>query len=284
MKKVLITGASGQLGQCFRKQAGKFPELDFHFTSSEELDLSQLGLVRLFFEKNNFDVCINCAAYTNVEAAESKREMAFLINAEAVKNLAEICRDHKCELFHFSTDYVFDGSKDSPYKEEDQTNPINVYGASKLAGEDYIAQVMEQYFIFRISWLYSDFGKNFFRSILGKAQKDAVFKITAAQKGTPTNAHDLAVYVLQIISGENQSYGLYHYSNLGEATWYDFAKEILRGSGQLDQVDLIEDSSYKTIAKRPPNSVLSKEKTLGTFKPEIVHWKDSLKLLMSKKT
>ena len=276
MKKVLVTGAGGQLGQCFKKYAEEFDYLDFTFATSDEIDLSMFGLVSAYFRKNEFDYCINCAAYTNVEQAETNREMAFLINSEAVKNLSEICAEHKVVLIHFSTDYVFDGEKTTPYSEVDETNPLNVYGASKLSGEVHIKQNLKEFFIFRTSWLYSDIGHNFFNTILLKAIPGSVFNITTQQKGTPTNAYDLAYYVLTIISEGNSKFGLYHYSNLGEATWFDFAKEILNLSDKLKEVELNKDNSYRTVAVRPAYSILSKEKAGKTFTQEILPWKESL--------
>lgn len=281
MKKVLVTGASGQLGQCFRKYEGRFPELEFTFATSDEIDLSLFGLVNAYFRRNEFDYCINCAAYTNVEQAETNREMAYLVNSDAVKNLAEVCRENNTTLFHFSTDYVFDGEKKEPYAEEDETNPLNVYGASKLYGEEHIERELERYFIFRTSWLYSDIGHNFYNTIRKKAVPDAVFNITTEQKGTPTNAYDLALYVLKIIEEDNTSYGLYHFSNMGEATWYDFAEEILKLSGKLSEVSLNKDNSYTTVAVRPSYSVLSKEKAQKTFKHKILPWKESLSQLLT---
>ena len=282
MKKVLVTGASGQLGQCFRKQEERFPDLDFTFTSADELDLTLFGMVDTFMKDHAFDYCINCAAYTNVEQAETRREMAFLMNSEAVRNLSQVCAENDTILIHFSTDYVFDGRKGSPYSEEDETNPLNVYGSSKLSGEHYIQQNMTKYIIFRTSWLYSDIGKNFFNTIQKKAESGAVFDIATSQKGTPTNAYDLADYVLNIISSEQNKFGIYHFSNLGEATWYEFAKEILHLSGKLDQVELNEDNSFETMAVRPSYSVLSKDKALATFQGEISGWKESLAGLFKK--
>ncbi|WP_424492820.1 dTDP-4-dehydrorhamnose reductase [Salinimicrobium sp. GXAS 041] len=276
MKKVLVTGASGQLGRCFRKMENEFPNLDITFTSAEELDLTLFGMVDTFIKDHNFDYCINCAAYTNVEQAETSREMAFLINSEAVRNLAQACAENATCLIHFSTDYVFDGKKETPYSEEDETNPINVYGSSKLSGEHYIQQKLDKFFIFRTSWLYSNIGHNFFNTIRKKLKSGAVCNITSAQKGTPTNAYDLAAYILNIISSEEKHYGIYHYSNLGEATWYDFAQEIIHLSGKTEEVRLIENNDFETVAERPANSVLSKEKAMSTFSGEIPHWKESL--------
>lgn len=275
--KILITGAGGQLGKCLRQAASKYPELDFTFTTSEDLDLSQFAVVGAYLRREKFDICINCAAYTNVEQAEKKQEMAYFINAESVKNLAKDCEDSACTLIHISTDYVFNGEKNSPYTEEDTTDPLNVYGASKLLGEEYIRESTNNYLIFRTSWLYSDIGKNFFNTIKAKAEAGETLNITTSQKGTPTNAHDLAAFILEIIAKKKMQFGLYHYGNLGEATWYDFAKEILRLMDS--KTELKENNDFITLATRPAYSVLSKEKVKETFGIPILHWKESLQQL-----
>ena len=275
--KVLITGAGGQLGQCFRKQALDYPDIAFTFANSQDLDLSQFAVVRAYLRQNDFDFCVNCAAYTNVEQAEKEQEMAFLVNAESVKNLAEACEDSEVKLIHFSTDYVFDGNKTTPYTESDPTEPLNVYGASKLLGEQYIQEETNRYLIFRTSWLYSDIGKNFFNTIRSKAEAGEALNITTSQKGTPTNAYDLAAFILKIISVNTEAYGIYHFSNLGEATWYDFAKEILvlMNSNTI----LNESNNFQTLAERPQYSVLSKKKAIDTFNLPIPEWRESLKQL-----
>ena len=278
--KIIVTGAGGQLGKCFKRASRNYPELDFTFTTSDELDLSQFAVVGAYMRREKFNVCINCAAYTNVEQAEREQEMAYLTNAESVRNLARDCDETGCTLIHFSTDYVFNGKHNSPYKEEETTDPLNVYGASKLLGEQYIQEATGRYIIFRTSWLYSDVGKNFFNTIRAKAEAGETLNITTSQKGTPTNAHDLAAFVLGIIAKNKLDYGLYHYSNLGEATWYDFAKEILNlmNSG----TELNENNDFKTLAVRPAFSVLSKQKVQDVFNMPIPHWKDSLKELYQK--
>ncbi len=279
MKKVLVTGASGQLGQCIKKLSSRFQEFEFTFTTSEELDLALFGVMSAFFREHHFDYCINCAAYTKVEQAETEQEMAYLINAEAVKNLAEICCENDCTLIHFSTDYVFDGEKNTPYSEDDEIGPLNVYGASKLRGEEYIRKHMDRYFIFRTSWLYSDIGHNFFNTIRKKAENGESLNITTSQKGTPTNAYDLAEFVLEFMAAESKKYGTYHYSNKGEATWYDFAEEILRL--MHSDAELIENNEFVTIATRPAYSVLSKEKAEKAFNLPILEWRESLQRLYS---
>lgn len=275
--KILVTGAGGQLGKCFKQAASRYPQMDFTFTTSQDLDLSQFAVVGAFLRREKFDVCINCAAYTNVEQAEKEQEMAYFTNAESVRNLAKDCEETGCTLIHFSTDYVFNGRKETPYTEEDTTDPINVYGASKLLGEEYIKAANGSYLIFRTSWLYSDIGKNFFNTVKAKAEAGETLNVTTSQKGTPTNAHDLANFILKIIAEDKPVTGLYHYSNLGEATWYDFAKEIL--SLMQSGAELNENNDYQTLAERPENSVLSKEKVLEVFDIPILDWKESLKQL-----
>ncbi|MDR5591381.1 dTDP-4-dehydrorhamnose reductase [Christiangramia sp. SM2212] len=275
MKTVLVTGANGQLGLCFQKQAEKYPDFKFLFCSSKELDITSKTQVKKFFDQRHIDFCINTAAYTNVEQAENESEKAYQVNAEAAGNLAEICASNNTVLFHFSTDYVFNGKAEKPYKESDEVDPINVYGTSKLKGEKAIQEKMNDYFIFRTSWLYSEFGHNFFRTILRKAEDKAELNITTSQTGTPTNANDLAEFVLDLISSESKEFGLYHFSNEGEATWYDFAREILTYSGKMDQVTLNKTGFFKTLAVRPEYSVLSKQKITKTFRP-VKDWKQSL--------
>lgn len=276
MKTVLVTGASGQLGKCIQKVSENENTIDWLFMDSSEIDITSKTDLEMCFNSKQIDYCINCAAYTNVEKAEAEKEKAFSINAEAVKRLAEICKAHKTVLIHISTDYVFDGKSESPYKEEDTTNPINVYGASKLLGEKYIQQIIGYYFIFRTSWLYSEFGHNFYNTILRKANENATLNMTTAQKGTPTNANHLAELIVNIIKQEKDSYGLYHYSNAGETTWYGFAKEILKVSNNSEKVTLNQDNSYKTIAARPEYSVLDKTKLKTNFEVEVASWQDAV--------
>lgn len=275
MKKVLVTGANGQLGQCFQKHSKNYPEIEFLFCTSHELDITSEEALSEYFQNKNIDYCINTAAYTNVEQAENEKEKAFLVNAEGAKNVAEICKKYEVLLFHFSTDYVFNGNSSRPYTETDEVDPINVYGASKLKGEEEIQSVFEDYFILRTSWLYSEFGHNFFRTILRKADENATLNITNSQIGTPTNANDLASYVIKMITSESKAHGVYHFSNDGQGTWYDFAVEILNYSGKMDQVTLNKTGFFKTLAERPEYSVLSKEKITSKFGP-VEDWKKSL--------
>lgn len=280
MKKILVTGAGGQLGTCFKSLVGNFETMELLFVDSAQLNICDPQALENLFEDHQFQYCINCAAYTNVELAEDQKEQAFEINAKAVGKLAAVCKAYGSTLVHFSTDYVFDGTKKSPYSEGDQTNPINVYGASKLKGEQLITAELQRYFIFRTSWLYSDNGHNFFNTIRRKAEEGADLKITASQKGTPTNAYDLASFVLNLILHNRTAYGIYNFSNQGETTWYDFAAEIIRLLGKEQDVHLERTGYFKTKAARPSYSVLNKEKVLGEFGLPIKSWGDSLASLI----
>ncbi len=281
MKKILVTGANGQLARCIKDASAKFPDLHFGFVSKEALDIENADLLRKFFKKNKFDYCINTAAYTNVEKAETEPERAFAINAEAVKNIAEICNQNEVILLHISTDYVFDGKKQSPYFETDSTNPINVYGASKLKGEEYIQEICKKYFIFRTSWLYSQYGHNFLKTILKYADEGKPLTITTEQTGTPTNANDLAGAILYTIAQEAAAYGVYHYSNNGETTWYGFAETILLQSGKLKDAKLAKTNHYRTFAARPEYSVLNNTKYLTIFKQPLIDWKKGVQNLFN---
>lgn len=280
MKTVLVTGANGQLGHCIQKIQHQHSDIHFHFKSSKELDITDTTLVNDYFLNHEIDYCVNCAAYTNVELAESEEDKAYLVNAEAAKNLAKACADNNVTLLHISTDYVFDGTKTSPYIETDTTNPISVYGASKLKGEQNIQEVFDNYFIIRTSWLYAEFGNNFYKLILRKAAEKANLTITTEQKGTPTNANDLAELIVEIINTANKNYGIYHFSNDGEATWYDFTKEIIQNLNlaAADQPSLKSVATYKTKAARPENSVLDKTKVRNII--TTITWQESLRKLM----
>ena len=277
MKTVLVTGTSGQLGSCIKKLAAAKDDIDWLFMDSSEIDITSQCDLEECFKSKRIDYCINAAAYTNVEKAESEQEKAFSINADAVKSLAEICKKNRTVLIHISTDYVFDGIGSKPYSETESTNPINVYGASKLKGETYIQEISNEYFIFRTSWLFSEFGHNFFKTILKKASENATLNITTEQTGTPTNANHLAQLILKLIREKNADYGLYHFSNLGETTWFGFAEEILRVSNNLQKVKLNKDNSYKTIAARPKYSVLDKQNLIEILKFTPASWEEAVR-------
>lgn len=280
-KKILITGSGGQLGKCLKKTSEKYPEVQFLFVSKNELNIEDYEEVERFFEKNQITHCINTAAYTQVEKAEQETEKAFAANSEAVKNLAEICKKYKVILFHISTDYVFDGKKTTPYTEDDLPNPINVYGASKLKGEEYIRKIWEKHFIFRTSWLYSRFGNNFFTTVLKNAESGKEMTITTEQTGSPTNANDLAEILLHLAVHDNRDFGVYHFSNTGETTWYEFAKKIIELSGKQNSAKLAKTNHYRTFARRPGYSVLDNTKTIEKFNRKPKTWQQSLQFLIN---
>jgi len=280
MKKILVTGAKGQLGLCLKDAVLGYPEFEFLFVDRGNLDIANAQSINSFFEHQSFDYCINTAAYTNVEKAESESDAANATNAHGAKYLAEACAKNNTVLIHISTDYVFDGTKGTPYLETDNTNPISSYGASKLKGEHHIQETWASHFIIRTSWLYSQYGHNFLNSMLRFAEEGRDLTITTEQLGTPTNANDLALAVLEIIKSNSDAYGLYHFSNKGEATWYDFAHAIFTISGQIKNVKLAKTDHYRTFAARPVYSILNTSKISETFGLVMRDWKESLQQLI----
>ena len=254
MKKVLVTGSDGQLGRCIQKIADDFSDLYVEFHTSTSFDITNIQKIISIFSEGNFDYCINCAAYTNVEQAEKTPELAFAVNAEAVKNLATASANNNVILIHISTDYVFDGEKETPYLPIDETNPINEYGKSKLKGEEHIQELLDRYFIVRTSWLYSEFGKNFYKTILVKAQAGEDLQITDEQTGSPTDANNLAVYILELVKNISMDYGIHHFTDGIAMTWYGFAKQIIKTRGL--KVGL-KTKNQITIVKRPRYSVMN---------------------------
>lgn len=276
MKRVLVTGANGQLGKSIKRISPNFKELKFVFTDVDELDITNSKEVNTHFASNKIEYCINCAAYTAVDKAEEEFDKAFLINATAVKNLAEACQKTGVVLIHISTDFVFDGTKSTPYTEEDTPNPISVYGKSKLKGEEYIQETLDSYFIVRTSWLYSEYGNNFVKTMLRLAETRKQISVVNDQVGSPTYAGDLAEFILKIISSESTAYGLYHYSNLGQISWYDFAVEIFKQNNKTVRVVPIPTTAYPTAAKRPAFSVMDLSRVKTTFGSRITLWRQSV--------
>ncbi|MFS4483518.1 dTDP-4-dehydrorhamnose reductase [Hyunsoonleella sp. 2307UL5-6] len=258
MTSVLVTGANGQLGETIRELYKKNDlELNFIFVNKTELDITDKEALCSLFKENNFDYCINCAAYTNVEQAEKTPDIAYKINAEGVKNIANICKKNDAVLIHISTDYVFDGEKRKPYTIFDKTNPINEYGNSKLQGENYIKDILSKYFIIRTSWLYSKkYGNNFYKTILKKAKVEKELSITTDQKGCPTDTINLSKFIIKLICTNNISYGVFHFCDKIVMTWYDFAENILISNKLFDTIKLVKVNKYVTFAKRPKYSVL----------------------------
>ncbi len=256
MIRVLVTGARGQLGQSIKELSPKYSGIDFIFRSGRELDITDPKQIDLEFQSGEFDYCINCAAYTNVEMAEKDPTQAFRVNDTAVLNLAQSCREHDTVLIHISTDYVFDGTKETAYTTDDIPNPINQYGRSKWEGEMRIQETMESYFIVRTSWLYSEYGQNFYKTILRKAKAGEKIYVTDAQRGCPTNAGDLAAFLISLIHKNYREYGIYHYTGGEAMTWYDFALKIVADHQLQAVVELATDDNYRSFAARPNNSVL----------------------------
>ena len=279
---VLVTGASGQLGQAIQFIAKNHSEIKFVFCSSSDLDISNKENCQTVFQKTKPDFCINAAAYTAVDKAESERDKAELINVLGSKNIAEVCNNFDVKLIHISTDFVFDGSNDKPYTETQITNPKGVYGQTKLDGEKAIQQVFSKYYIIRTSWVYSQFGNNFMKTMLRLASERTALSVVNDQIGTPTNAVDLAEALVQIIlSANNQptndNYGIYNFSNEGECSWYDFAKKIFEINNVSIDLSAIPTEQFPTPAKRPKYSVLDKSKIKTTFGITIKTWEESLK-------
>jgi len=285
MIKILVTGADGQLGNEFRKLAQSCYDMEFMFTDIGELDITNESAVNTFLDQNTVSYIINCAAYTAVDKAEEEPDKAYLLNAEAVKIIASACNVRDISLIHFSTDYVFDGKKISPYSEEDKTNPVTVYGKSKLEGEKLLRKT-KNYIIIRTSWLYSAYGNNFVKAIMRLSKEKEELQVVSDQTGSPTWAYDLARTTLILIdrmkNGRIQDkYELYHFSNSGTCTWYDFAKEIVKLSGAPVKIQPVKTTDYPVKAPRPAYSVLDTRRIRNDLRIKIPDWKESLKSCIS---
>jgi len=284
---ILVTGASGQLGKSIKKLIKNTKiKHDFVFATRNHLDLSYLEDIKSYFKDSKFDLIINCAAYTKVDKAELDQKQANLINHLAVKKLAEIAKSNNIKLIHISTDFVFNGLKNKLYFESDNTSPLNVYGETKLAGERAILSIMKiNAIIIRTSWVYSEYGNNFVDTIMRLIQKGNDLNIVSDQIGTPTYAGDLGQVILNIIKSDkfnlsDQASEIYHYSNEGECSWYDFAKEIANIAEIKCSINPINTKNYPTDAKRPKHVLLSKEKIIKEFDLKINYWADSLRNCM----
>ncbi|MCF6171750.1 MAG: dTDP-4-dehydrorhamnose reductase [Bacteroidales bacterium] len=282
MKKVLVTGSNGQLGSEIRKLENEFPEFRFIFTDIEELDLLDFAAVEEFVAAENISICLNCAAYTSVDKAEDEQGLAMQVNFRAVENLAKVCGQNKALLVHISTDYVFDGKMYRPYTEPDPTAPASVYGWSKLKGEQAVFENTSRAIIVRTSWLCSAFGNNFVKAMLRLGEEKNELGVVFDQIGTPTFAADLAKAMLRMVQNVSSEtiLEIYHYSNEGAISWYDFAKAIMEEAGLNCQVKPILTKDFPTKATRPFYSVLSKEKIKIDFKLSIPYWRDSLKTVI----
>lgn len=283
MHNVLITGSKGQLGLELNEIANKYSNYNCFFTDVSDLDISDHILVNKFIEKNEIKTIINCAAYTAVDMAEKDFDMANQINHLAVANLSEIAKNKKIRLIHISTDYVFDGKSKTPYNEDDMPNPQTVYGKTKLFGEKIMKKINPlNSIIIRTSWVYSIYGNNFFKTVLGLSKTNNKINIIDDQFGTPTYAANLAKVIFDIIPKiKNNKVELFHYSNEGECSWFDFASEIFRDNSVID-INPIKSCDYPTKAIRPIYSVLNKDKIKISYNLEIPYWKESLERCKNK--
>lgn len=275
--KILILGNKGMLGSVFDHYLSDLGRYEVIGADKNEVDITDKKALRIFFEKIKPDFVINCAAYTDVDGAEASREMAFAINGEAVKNIAELCKDLDTTLIHFSTDYVFDGKNPVGYKEEDEPNPINVYGESKLAGEKYIQEICEKYYIIRTAWLFGPNGKNFVATMLRLFSEKDELKVVNDQVGSPTFTCDLVPVVVSTFIDSVNPYGVYHITNKGETTWYGFACAIRNVIDSDVKILPISSEEFPRPAVRPKCSILINTKLDETFVSLIKNdWKEAL--------
>jgi len=278
MKKILVTGAGGQLGNEIKVLSSLYADKEFVFAGHHELDIADSGAVNTFVEHGQFYAVINCAAYTAVDKAESEKDKAYLINETGAKYLAEASAKAGAKFVHVSTDFIFDGTHSIPILESDKTAPLSVYGASKLAGELAVQAANPDSLIFRTSWVYSSFGSNFVKTILRLCRERESISVIYDQIGTPTYAHDLAKAILDTLDTAitKKISGVYNYSDEGVASWYDFAVAIRDIAALKTKITPIETTQYPTPATRPKYSVLNKKKVKDTFGIEIPYWRDSL--------
>lgn len=279
---ILVTGANGQLGKEMKQLESAYPGFRFVFLSREDMPVHHFELVRNVFKGFQPQFLVNCAAYTAVDKAESEKELAFQINGEAVGVMAAICREYGTKFIHISTDYVFDGNGAIPYPTDAPTNPQSIYGASKLKGEEEAFRFNPESIIIRTSWVYSEFGKNFVKTMLKLMSERDVLNVVNDQIGSPTYAADLAAAIMQVIAGEKWMPGIYHYSNNGVISWYDFAVAIRDLRGFECQIKPIPSSEYPTPAKRPFYSVLDTSKIHAVYGILPQHWKESLRCCLGK--
>lgn len=277
--KILVVGAKGQLGSEIRKLVLEYPNFHFTFSDLPELDICDYELLFKYVKENNIDAIINCAAYTAVDKAETETSLAEKVNVTGVNNLVKIIKEVNGKIIHISTDYVFDGNACIPYKEEDKTNPLGVYGMTKYEGERKVLNSEVNGIVIRTSWLYSSFGNNFVKTMLRLGSEKKELGVIFDQVGTPTYAADLAKACLEILSKKeklNDKGKLYHFSNEGVASWYDFSKAIMEIAKIECKIEPIETKDYPTAAKRPQYSILNKTKIKSYFGLSIPYWRDSL--------
>lgn len=282
MINVLVTGGNGQLANCIKDAVIGIKEYNFIYVDIENLDITDELAVDFFFNLTQPSWCINCAAYTAVDKAETEFEIAKKVNANGPKILAGASKKYNTKFVQISTDFVFDGIKGSIYTEEDLTNPISVYGSTKLQGEQATVDGVDEHFILRTSWLYSEHCNNFMKTMLRLGSERDELKVVGDQIGTPTYAGDLAALIIKLIRKDSKAYGLYHFSNEGVASWYDFTMAIFDIAKVNCKVLPINTDGYPTPAKRPKFSFMDKSKIKSIFNIEIPYWRDSLKKVISK--
>ena len=278
MRKILITGSNGQLGNSIKKLENNYPETNFVYTDVADLDITNWEAVKQFFESGKFTDVINCAAFTAVDKAEEEYELAHLINAVGPSNLAKASKLYNCRFAHVSTDYVFDGKAHRPYVETDTAEPPSAYGKSKLEGEKMVDAEGEGVLTFRTSWLYSEFGNNFLKTMMKYGAERDELRVVFDQIGTPTYAGDLAAAILWVLHSTEKglSNEIYHYSNDGVVSWYDFAQEIMKEAKIECKISAILSKEYPLPAPRPFYSVMDKAKIKKDFTLEVPYWKDSM--------
>lgn len=278
---ILVTGGNGQLGNELKQLASAYSPFEFVFTDIDNLALDNFELVEDFFAQYQPAFCINCAAYTAVDKAESNRDVVMLVNGAVVGNLASVCKKHNAKFVHISTDYVFDGESTVPYTENDIPNPSNVYGESKLLGEQLCLKEDPSSIIIRTAWVYSSFGNNFVKTMMRLMAERTELNVVEDQVGSPTYAADLAKAIMDIVASGKWESGIYHYSNEGRISWYDFAVAIKKRTGSECAVNPIPTSAYPTPAKRPKYSLLNKDKIKTIYEVQIPGWEESLEKCIS---
>ena len=282
MKKILVIGSRGQLGNELQDLAKEYPSFRFSFYDVAEMDIVNKELVDEGIRTLKPDYLINCAAYTAVDKAETEKDLAFAINSDAVKNLALACKANGVKFMHISTDYVFDGTAQEPYREDNPVNPTNIYGLSKLKGEQQASRNDKDVIIIRTAWVYSTYGNNFVKTMLRLMKTKPEISVVADQEGSPTYVHDLAAAILHIISSGKWVPGIYHFTNEGVISWFDFAGEIKNLSGSSCIIHPITTEQYPTPATRPKYSVLDKTKIQQIFDVKLKSWKESLQKCLAK--
>ena len=286
MNKVIVIGANGQLGKKIKDYASSLVNSEFTYVDIADLDICDKKAVDAYFRNNNFNFIINCAAYTAVDNAEDDKDMAEAVNSIAPAHLAEISKTSNAKFIHISTDYVFDGQANTPYSEETKTNPVSVYGKTKLDGETTVFKTQNDAIVIRTSWLYCEYGKNFAKTILKFAKERDSLNVVFDQIGTPTYAGDLAKAILDIVrkcaEGNKWESGIYNYSNHGVCSWFDFAVYLVKASNLNTVVNPVLSSEFVTKANRPPYSVLDKSKIVNTYNLSIPYWTDSCDEMLRK--